>query len=335
MAIRVHNLPKKTFDESSVPSLSHSSVSCPPWWNLNEQQIAQSLPQNISLKVETPSQLYHNAKHLDLQLPDQELTSAQAIGQSHREMGVIGVTNSQCYSSESGQDESCGKDVEGQVKPVYLLNNPNTLFSISHLNYNHSVASVRYPHADAYFGGLFTPYGQQAIIQAQLAGSAPTRIPLPLDLAEDGPIYVNAKQYHGILRRRQYRAKLGAQNKLVKSRKPYLHESRHLHALNRVRGSGGRFLSKKKLQHADPTFNTSSHGICDASCLDQKNSRSELESHCSPTAEYAGSSTSCSDISIVSNNDSNFQQPEHRLSDISTRMGSMLNGIQHCASIAR
>ncbi|XWS72230.1 hypothetical protein CRYUN_Cryun02cG0022100 [Craigia yunnanensis] len=338
MAIRVQNLPKKTFDEISVHSLSHLSVSYPPWWNSNEQQIARSLPQNISLKVETPSQLYHNAKHLDFQLLDRESTSAQAIGQSHHEVGVIGVTSSQCYSSESGQVESCGKDIEAQVKPVFLLNNPNTLFSPSHPNYNHSMASVRYPYADAYFGGLFsTPYGQQVINQAQLAGSAPTRIPLPPDLAEDGPIYVNAKQYHGILRRRQYRAKLEAQNKLVKSRKPYLHESRHIHALKRVRGSGGRFLSKKKLQQPDQILNKSSHCISDVSCLDQKNSRSELESHCfrTGTAEYAGSSTSCSDISIVSKNDGNFQQPEHRFSDISPRMGSMRNGIQHCASVVR
>lgn len=48
---------------------------------------------------------------------------------------------------------------------------------------------------------------------------APARVPLPLDVAEDGPIYVNAKQYHGILRRRQSRARLEAQNKLVKARK--------------------------------------------------------------------------------------------------------------------
>ena len=53
----------------------------------------------------------------------------------------------------------------------------------------------------------------------QMLGLASTRIALPVELAEDGPIYVNAKQYHGILRRRQSRAKLKAQNKLIKSRK--------------------------------------------------------------------------------------------------------------------
>ena len=55
-----------------------------------------------------------------------------------------------------------------------------------------------------------------------MVGIAPARVPLPLEIADDGPIYVNAKQYHGILRRRQSRAKQEAQNKLVKHRKVWV-----------------------------------------------------------------------------------------------------------------
>ncbi|KAJ7540858.1 hypothetical protein O6H91_10G033800 [Diphasiastrum complanatum] len=87
----------------------------------------------------------------------------------------------------------------------------------THLELGLSEVGMNSFHTDSHISSFLASYGGQNMIP----GIEQARIPLPSEMIQEETLYVNAKQYHGILRRRQMRAKAESENKLLKSRKVF------------------------------------------------------------------------------------------------------------------
>eukprot|EP00475_Leptophrys_vorax_P001240 TRINITY_DN10660_c0_g1_i5.p2 TRINITY_DN10660_c0_g1~~TRINITY_DN10660_c0_g1_i5.p2 ORF type:complete len:371 (-),score=61.81 TRINITY_DN10660_c0_g1_i5:1411-2523(-) len=166
---------------------------------------------------------------------------------SHQVMAMQAHEDHQNMTAAAAAAAAAGSGIattaatEYMTMPHAALELGSTALTAQHMAYPFAAA-------DPYYGNIVS-FGSQALMAPHLLGvQQHTRMPLPSEVVEEEPVYVNAKQYHGILRRRQARAKAEAENRLVKARKPYLHESRHQHALRRARGCGGRFLNTKQLE---------------------------------------------------------------------------------------
>lgn len=118
---------------------------------------------------------------------------------------------------------------------------------------SHSINSPAVPSQPS-MGASRPPTQPQQAPPSQAPQGAPQQSPeVPVSAAnEESPLYVNAKQFHRILKRRMARQKLEEALRLTsKGRKPYLHESRHNHAMRRPRGPGGRFLTAEEVAAMD------------------------------------------------------------------------------------
>ncbi|XP_057805321.1 nuclear transcription factor Y subunit A-10-like isoform X2 [Salvia miltiorrhiza] len=159
-------------------------------------------------------------KNLQLAVADESDEDKQVLAKE--DSSHFTVFPGDCRTGENGAKtvpslQDASMEYEGQFK----------------LGFGQPLICAQYPYNAEQCYGIYSAYG------AQIEGS---RMMLG---GEGGPIYVNAKQYNAIMRRRRSRAKAESKNQDMKSRKPYMHLSRHLHAVRRHRGSGGRFLSAK------------------------------------------------------------------------------------------
>ncbi|KAF9680791.1 hypothetical protein SADUNF_Sadunf06G0158200 [Salix dunnii] len=209
--------------------------------------------------------------------------SSSVMAQKTRELDKLG-----CKPAGGGQ-----KSVQGGISLQTALPEYCAHFE---LGFGQPVICAKYPSVDQCYG-VFSTFG------SQISG----RIMLPMSMStDDVPIYVNAKQYHGIIRRRKSRAKAALENKLPRNRKPYMHRSRHLHAMRRPRGCGGRFLNTKELN--DGKGITDAKKACDFQLSQPTGSQSSevLESggatlNSSMEANCGGSNLSGSEVTSMYN----------------------------------
>lgn len=142
---------------------------------------------------------------------------------------------------------------EEQRSMPYLI--PNNQASAPQVNdtQNHVInrqPQQQSPHLSATTQqNMMPPLIQHTPARPASALQTPSPNPVPAsERPEESLLYINAKQFHRILKHCVIRQKLKeALDLAFKEQRPYLHESRHKHAIERSREFGDHFLSAKEV----------------------------------------------------------------------------------------
>ncbi|MCJ1358925.1 MAG: Transcriptional activator [Icmadophila ericetorum] len=183
-----------------------------------------------------------------------QTTMADSLTRSSPHMGVVNTIKSEGARRSPPQIPNQMPPLPSQVQQQHQMPQRRMSTNVSsphvtsshtvHMNHNHTHPQAPPPHRASV--SVPPPQSSHGMPPPppQHHQASPEVVPPVSGAAEESPLYVNAKQFHRILKRRVARQRLEEALRLTsKGRKPYLHESRHKHAMRRPRGPGGRFLT--------------------------------------------------------------------------------------------